>query len=94
MTNLFSVLCILIEILSREGWRLNNFEFGIFIGRFPSDDAASLAAKGLKPQPTSSHFYRLLFSEHGIALRPYCLGPARLPAKHTGSGSFYGQLFR
>ena len=91
MTNLFSILCILIQVLSRAqakgAQRLNNFEFGIFIGRFPSDDAASLAVKGLKPQPTSGHFYRLLFSEHGIALRPYCLGPTRLPTKHTGPGT-------
>ena len=27
--------------------RVNNFEFGIFIGRFPNDDAASLTVKGL-----------------------------------------------
>ena len=27
--------------------RVNNFEFGTFIGRFPNDDAASLAVKGL-----------------------------------------------
>ena len=42
----------LIEILSRvhaKGThRLNHFKFGTFIGRSPSDDAASLAVKVLK----------------------------------------------
>ena len=27
---------------------LNDFAFGIFLGRFPSDGAASMAVKGLK----------------------------------------------
>ena len=50
MTNLISVLCVLIEFLSRahvEGKRLYDFKFGNFIGRFPSDGAASMAVKGL-----------------------------------------------
>ena len=51
ITNLLSVLCILIEVLShadaKGAQRLNNFEFGTFIGHFPSDHVASLAVKRL-----------------------------------------------
>ena len=52
ITNLLSVLSSLIEILfmySREGVKksYNVFKFGTFIGRFPSDSAASMAVKGL-----------------------------------------------
>ena len=50
--NLLSTLCILIEILSRahdkRGKSLNDFTFGTFISRFPSDGAACMAMKGLK----------------------------------------------
>ena len=53
ITNLFSVLCILTEVLSRahakEEKSLNNFKFGIFIGTFSSDDVTSIAIKGLIP---------------------------------------------
>ena len=54
VTNLLSVLCILIEILSHthakgwEGGTLNNFKFGTFISRFQSDGMGSMAVKGLK----------------------------------------------
>ena len=52
ITNLLSVPCILIEILSgaqAKGKKvLNDLKFGIFIGRFPSDGAASMAVKGLR----------------------------------------------
>ena len=45
ITNLLSVLCILIEILPRAhakgGKKLNDFKFGTFIGRFPSDGVTS-----------------------------------------------------
>ena len=51
MTNLLSVLCILIETLSHARalgkQTLNGLMFGRFIGRFSSDDAASMAVKGL-----------------------------------------------
>ena len=51
VTNLPSILCILIEVLSRAhggGWGgLNDFSFGTFIGRFRSDGAESMAVKGL-----------------------------------------------
>ena len=44
ITNLPSILCILIEILSRARakWAksLNDFKFGTFIARFPSDGSA------------------------------------------------------
>ena len=30
-----------------RGKSLNDFKFGTFIGRFPSDDASSMAVKGL-----------------------------------------------
>ena len=44
VTNILSVLCILIELFSRArakgGKKLNDFKFGSFIGRFPSDGAA------------------------------------------------------
>ena len=49
-TNLHSVVCILIEILSyahvkgKKGF--NDFKFGTFGGRFKSDSAASRAVKG------------------------------------------------
>ena len=52
ITNLLSILCILIEILSKvHAWgkkSLNGLRFGIFIGRFPSEGAASMVVKGLK----------------------------------------------
>ena len=55
VTNLLSVLCILIELLSRchvkrggGGGSFNDFKFGNFTGRFPSDCAASMAVKELR----------------------------------------------
>ena len=51
VTNLLSVLYILIEVLSfahAKGKKvLNDFKFGIFMGHFPNDDATSMAVKGL-----------------------------------------------
>ena len=54
VTNLLSIVCILIEVLSRadakRGERLNKLmisKFGTSIGRFSSDGAASTAVKGL-----------------------------------------------
>ena len=53
VTTLLSILCSLREVLSRAhvkgGIGLNNFKFGTFIGRFQSDDMASMAVKGLIP---------------------------------------------
>ena len=50
--NLLLILHILIEFLSHalaKGWKSqNDFKFGISVGHFPSDRAASTAAKGLK----------------------------------------------
>ena len=50
--DLLPVLCILIEILSRthaQGEKsLNEFKFGTFIVRFPSDGPACSAVKGIK----------------------------------------------
>ena len=44
------VLCILIAILEgRKG--LNDFKFGTLTGRFPRDDTASMAVKGLRKRP-------------------------------------------
>ena len=41
ITNLLSILCVLIEtfhvVLRRRGKNIDGFKFGIFIGRFPSD---------------------------------------------------------
>ena len=52
VTNLPSVLCILIESLShvhaKGRKRLNDFKFGSFIGRVQSDGAGSMAVKGLR----------------------------------------------
>ena len=50
--NLLSILCILIEVLLRAHPKmgrgsLNNLKFGTFIGRFLSNDATSMAVKGL-----------------------------------------------
>ena len=51
MTSLVSVLCTLMEVLSLAHAKrkkvLNDFKFGIFIGRFPNDDARSTAVKEL-----------------------------------------------
>ena len=48
---LLSILCILIEVLSRThakvGESLKDFKFGTFIGRFPSDTLVNMAVKGL-----------------------------------------------
>ena len=52
VTNLLSVLCILIEFLSHvymKKWKSQNyFKFGTSVGRFLSGRAASMAVKGLK----------------------------------------------
>ena len=52
MRNLFSILCLLVEVLSRahakRGKSLNDFKFGVFIGCFSNDGAASMAMKGFK----------------------------------------------
>ena len=45
------------------GGRLNDFKFGTFIGRFPSDGSASRAVKGLKGEHDSS--IRLKAEEKG-----------------------------
>ena len=51
VTNPLSILRILIEFLSRAHAKgrksQNDFKFDTFIGRFPSDRAASMAVKGL-----------------------------------------------
>ena len=51
ITNLLSILCILVEVLSRahanRGKSLNDFKFGTSIGHFPSDGAESTAVTGL-----------------------------------------------
>ena len=51
ITNLLSVLCILIEAFSparAQGEKaFNNLKFGTFIGRFSNEDAASMAVNGL-----------------------------------------------
>ena len=53
ITNLLSVLCSSVEVLSRadlkRGESLNDFKFGTSAGRFSNDGAASTAAKGLIP---------------------------------------------
>ena len=60
ITNLLLVLCILTGILSRAHakgpQRLHNSESGTFIGRFPNDDAARLAGKGLRAALTPVPF--------------------------------------
>ena len=58
VTNLFSKLCILVEILlgahAMGGLKsLNDFKFGTFTGRFPSDGVASMAVKGLMKRATN-----------------------------------------
>ena len=51
LATLLSVLCILMEVLSlahAKGKKvLNDFKFGIFVDRFPNDDATSMAVKWL-----------------------------------------------
>ena len=58
LTNLLSILCILIEVLScahakgnKKG--LNDFKFGTFVRHFQSDGVASRAVKGLRGLLTS-----------------------------------------
>ena len=57
VTNPLLILSILIEVLSRthaeKGKSLNDFKFGSCIGRFPSDDAASMTVKGLNGESRS-----------------------------------------
>ena len=52
VTNLPSILCILIELFSpahaKGGKKLNGFKFGTFICCFLSEGMASMAMKGLK----------------------------------------------
>ena len=51
VTNLLSILCILLEILSPSHWKIgksrNDFKFGSFVGRFPSNTLASMTMIGL-----------------------------------------------
>ena len=54
VTNLFSILCILIEIIShihekgeKQQQHLDGFKFGTFTGRFLNDAAVSMAVKRL-----------------------------------------------
>ena len=52
LTVLFSILCILVEVLSRahakEEKSLNDLKFGTVVGRFASGTLASMAVKGLR----------------------------------------------
>ena len=72
VTNLFSILCSLIEVLScgqAKGEKgFNDFKFGTFMGRFQSVGAASMAVKGLtwlsKASVLTPRY--LLFSAEGI----------------------------
>ena len=72
ITNLPSVLCILIKVLScahAKGEKgFNDFEFGTFMGRFQSVGAASMAVKGLTWLWKASVLTprHLLFSAEGI----------------------------
>ena len=56
VTNLLSMLWILIEVLSRvyakTGKSLNDFKFGTSLGRFSNDGPASTAVKGLRSMLT------------------------------------------
>ena len=47
ITNLHSMLCILIEVLLRAQKGVSEFKFGTSISRFQSDGAARMAVKGL-----------------------------------------------
>ena len=44
---------------------LNGFKFGTFIGRFPSDSAASMAVKGLKHRKRK-HVYLCTCTQNGV----------------------------
>ena len=59
VTSLLSILCILIEVLSRAhligGKCLSDFRFGTFIGRFPSDSTVRIAVKGSKSSVNRTH---------------------------------------
>ena len=83
VTNQPSVLCILIETISRAHAKgeksLNGFRFGTLVGRFLSDGAGSMAVKGLsvrdedvkqcihRPQHLKKHEGR-----NGIDPRSFC----------------------
>ena len=43
-------------LVKTEGKGFNDFKFGTFIGRFPSDRAASMALKGLKKKKKKFFF--------------------------------------
>ena len=71
LANLFSVLCVLVDILSsalaKRGKSLNGFKFGTPVGRFSSDGAASRAVNGLNthlstPHPTPTPLHSGLIS--------------------------------
>ena len=68
MTNLLSILSFLIEIFSRAHAKgkkiLDDFKFGIVIGRFPSDGAESMAVKGLNVQMNSKERKLHVFKPH------------------------------
>ena len=72
VTNLLSVLCVLIEILSRADAKgekgLNGFKFGTFVGRSVQSDGAALstAVKGLTcnscAERTEQGYINILFT--------------------------------
>ena len=62
IANVLSMLCVSVEVLSRAHEKgkkvLNDFRFCTFIGRFPSDGATSMAAKGLMSRTSCFFFLR------------------------------------
>ena len=72
ITNLLSVLCILLEVLSLAhakvcvggwGWggSLHDFKFSTFVGHFLSDTLASMTVKGLNCCVFTRHVVRECF---------------------------------
>ena len=78
LTNLLSTLRVLTEVLLRvqtKGKRgLNNFKFGTFSGRFPSDGDANMAVKGL----SSSQSHAALLGS------PFCRHVLEKTTRYTG----------
>ena len=71
ITNLLSVLCVLVDVLSRAHAKseksLNGFRFGTSVAHFSSDGAASTAVKGLKTLVSRGDIYRTLELKAGVS---------------------------
>ena len=77
ITNLLTVLCILIQVLSRglaiggekkKKKSLNDFKFGTFSGCFRHDGATNMAVKGLILSNHILHQFEILVAKSPVGL--------------------------